>query len=50
MIGSFFKILFTYLTEKEQERAQAEWGAEGEADSLMSREPDMGLDLGTPGS
>jgi len=25
-------------------------GSEGEADSLLSREPDAGLDPGTPGS
>ena len=31
-------------------RAQAGGGAEGEAGSLLSREPDMGLDPRTPGS
>ena len=43
-----FKILFIYL--REGVRAGEEGGSEGEADSLMSREPDAGLDPGTPGS
>ena len=45
----FLRILFIYLFEREHK-----WGAgtegEGEADSLLSREPDAGLDPGTPGS
>ena len=40
----FFKILFIYLTERE--RAQAWGGREGEAGSLLSRHPDVGLDTG----
>ena len=42
----FFKILFIYLREKEWEGG----GSEGEADSLMSRVPNVGVDPGTPGS
>ena len=39
----FFKILFNYLTEREHK--QREWQAEeeGEADSLTSKEPNVGL-------
>jgi len=36
--------------ESEQERAQAEGGTEGEADSLLSRWSNEGLDPGTLGS
>jgi len=32
------------------ERAREGAGSEGEADSLLSREPDAGLDPGTPES
>ena len=45
----FFKRFYLFI---ERERAQA-WGeveGEGEADSLLSREPDTGLDPRTPGS
>ena len=45
---SFFNILFIYERERERER-EAETQAEGEAGS-MHREPDMGLNLRTPGS
>ena len=38
-----FKYLI-YLTEREKERAQAGREGEGEADSPLSREPDLGLD------
>ena len=38
-----------YLREKEREHKQRE-GAEGEADSSLSREPDVGLDPRTSGS
>ena len=51
LVGFFFKILFIYLREREhahKQRGEAE--AEGEADSLLSREPDIGLDLRTLGS
>ena len=48
----FFKILFIYLAERATERAQAGGAAErkGEADDLLSREPDVGLDSRTLGS
>ena len=52
----FFKILFIYLRHRERERERASeraqaWGvAEGEAASLLSRAPDVGLDPRTPGS
>ena len=50
----FFKD-FTYLFERERERERDhEWGGrekgEGEADILLSREPDVGLNLRTLGS
>ena len=50
----FFLILFIYdsHTERERERGrerEAETQAEGEAGS-MQREPDVGLDPGSPGS
>ena len=40
----FCKILCIYLTEREKEREQGEWQAEGEeeADSPLSKEPDVG--------
>ena len=44
----FFFYLFVIVTERERENA-AETQAEGEAGS-MHREPDVGLDPGTPGS
>uniref|UniRef100_A0A7N5K9F0 Forkhead box R1 n=1 Tax=Ailuropoda melanoleuca TaxID=9646 RepID=A0A7N5K9F0_AILME len=44
----FLKILFIYL--REREGAQAGGAAEGETDSLLSREPDVGLDPRTLGS
>ena len=47
----FFKDLFIYLFVRERERErresehkQTEWQAEGEAGSLPSKEPDVGLD------
>ena len=40
----FFNILFIYLRNREQTEA------EGEADSLLSWEPDAGLDPRTSGS
>jgi len=43
------KIVF-YLFERESERPQEGVGSEGEAGSLLSREPDAGLDPGSPGS
>ena len=50
----FFKKDFIYLFERERERESMsrEGGAEreGEADSLLSREPDVGLDPRTLGS
>ena len=43
----FFKISFIHLTQKEGEHT---WKGEAGADSLLSREPDEGLDPRTPGS
>ena len=47
LLHIFLKVLFTCLREREQ-RAQGgvgeEGGAEGEADSPLSREPDSELD------
>ena len=50
--GTFFlKILFIYLTERERSQVGREAGRErGEAGSLLSREPDAGLDPRTLGS
>lgn len=45
-----FNILFIYLREKEKERAQAGMRAEGEADSPLSREPNVRLHPRTLGS
>ena len=47
MNSNFFKIF--YLFKRENKWG---WGAEGEgeADSPLSREPNMGLNPGTPGS
>ena len=42
----FFKDLFIYLTERERSQV----GREAEAGSLLSREPDVGLDPRTLGS
>ena len=44
----FFEILFIYLTERAQAEGAAE--GEGEAGSLLGREPDTGLNPKTPGS
>ena len=49
------KILFIYLFVRERERVlcpykQGEQQAEGEADSLLSKEPDAGLNPRTLGS
>jgi len=48
----FFKKDFICQRGRERQRAhrQGERQAEGEAGSLLSREPDVGLDPGTPGS
>ena len=52
----FKNILFIHLRERERERETARahewvgWGAEGEADSPLSREPNGGLDLRILGS
>ena len=46
-----FKILFIYLREKETEREREhKQGGEGEAGSLLNREPNAGLDSRTLGS
>ena len=42
-------MLFTYLRERELEQGEGGEG-EGEADSLLSREPDAGLDPRALGS
>ena len=51
---SFLKKGYIYLFEREKERereiAQPGGGAEGEADSPLSREPDVGLGPRTSGS
>ena len=46
----FFKILFVYW--RVRVKKEAEWGGQrgGEADSLLSREPDVGLYPRIPGS
>ena len=41
----FLKISFIYLRERES--TQAEGGVEGETDSPLGREPDLGLNLRT---
>ena len=47
----FFKdFIDLFVTERERAHKQGEWQAEGEAGSLLSREPDEGLDLRTLGS
>ena len=43
----FVKILFIHLTESEDKQGET---GRGEAGSQVSREPDVGLDLRTPGS
>ena len=48
-INIFFKD-FICLSEKEREYMQGEWEAEGETNSLLSKEPNMGLDPRTLGS
>ena len=39
----FFEILVIYLRERERAHKQGEWKAEGEAGSLTSRGPEVGL-------
>ena len=48
----FFKILFICQRASESKHRQTEWKAEsdGEAGSLRSKEPDVGLDPRTLGS
>ena len=48
----FLKILFIYLTQRNRENTHARGVAkrEGEAGSLLSREPNKGLDPRTLGS
>ena len=48
----FFLRFFIYLFVRESEHRQTERQAEaeGEAGSLLSKEPDVGLDPRTPGS
>ena len=42
----FFKIVFVWQSKRWRRHKQGEWQAEGEgeAGSLLSREPDVGLD------
>ena len=40
----FLKILFIYLTDRDHKQAERQAEREGEAGSLLSREPDVGLD------
>ena len=40
----FLKILFIYLTDREHKLAEKQAEREEEAGSLLSREPDAGLD------
>ena len=47
---NFLKTDFIYLRDRARQGAQARWGAEGEADSPLSKVPYAGLDPGTPGS
>ncbi|XP_064441864.1 major facilitator superfamily domain-containing protein 1 isoform X6 [Mirounga angustirostris] len=47
--AEFYLFICERENEREREREHG-WGSEGEADSLPSREPDAGLDPGTPGS
>ena len=50
MLHIFLKILFIYLRDGQKMYAhKQQGGAEGEADVLLSRKPDVGLDLRTPG-
>ena len=46
----FKKILFIYLIEKERKQGEQQAEGEGEGDSLLSREPNAGLDPRTLGS
>ena len=46
----FFKILFMYLRERKKQQSRGWAEGEGEADSLLSREPDSGLNPKTLGS
>lgn len=39
-----------YLKENERERENKRRGGLGQADSVLNREPDVGLHPGTPGS
>ena len=48
--NAVLKILFVHLTEREHKPGEWQEEGEGEADSLLSREPNAGLDPGTPGS
>jgi len=47
---SFFKKRFCFFIEREHARAQGAGAAEGEANSSLSREPNVGLDPRTLGS
>ena len=49
-LSLFLKILFIYLTEYKRAQAGGAAEGEGEAGSLLSREPDAGLHPRTLGS
>ena len=46
----FKKILFIYLTKREHKQGEQQAEGEGEAGSLLTREPDVGLEPRTLGS
>lgn len=50
LISFFFFFLQDFTCLFESEHARAGWGAEGDTDSPLNREPEEGLHLGTPGS
>jgi len=45
-----FKRLYLFVREKEHAHQQGEQQVEGKAGSLLSKEPNMGLNPATPGS
>ena len=50
MMVCFFKILFICLTERQHKQEEQQAEGEGEAGCPLSREPDVGLHPGNPGS
>ena len=45
----FFLRFYSFICEREREREQEQGGGQGEADSLLSREPILGLNPRNPG-